>query len=61
MTAGARTLILLRHGKSGYPAGVPDHDRPLADRDVGIAEKALRHRADALGFEQYRLHIVFCK
>ena len=39
MTAGARTLILLRHGKSGYPAGVPDHDRPLADR--GRREAAL--------------------
>jgi phosphohistidine phosphatase len=25
-------LILLRHGKSAYPDGVPDHDRPLADR-----------------------------
>ncbi|SIS14297.1 SixA phosphatase family protein [Williamsia sterculiae] len=27
-----RTLILMRHGKSGYPAGVTDHDRPLAQR-----------------------------
>lgn len=27
-----RRLILLRHGKSGYPAGVADHDRPLASR-----------------------------
>jgi phosphohistidine phosphatase len=27
-----RKLILLRHGKSAYPEGVPDHDRPLADR-----------------------------
>ena len=27
-----RTLILLRHGKSDYPLGVPDHDRPLNDR-----------------------------
>lgn len=27
-----RTLILLRHGKSEYPAGVADHDRPLAAR-----------------------------
>lgn len=33
------TLILLRHGKSGYPPGVGDHDRPLADR--GIREAAL--------------------
>ena len=34
-----RTLILLRHAKSDYPAGVPDHDRPLAPR--GIREGAL--------------------
>lgn len=27
-----RTLILLRHGKSAYPDGVDDHDRPLAAR-----------------------------
>lgn len=25
-------LILLRHAKSDYPMGVPDHDRPLSDR-----------------------------
>ena len=34
-----RTLLLLRHAKSDYPAGVPDHDRPLASR--GIREAAL--------------------
>jgi phosphohistidine phosphatase len=27
-----RTLVLLRHAKSDYPAGVADHDRPLAPR-----------------------------
>ena len=27
-----RTLVLLRHAKSAYPAGVADHDRPLAPR-----------------------------
>ena len=27
-----RTLVLLRHAKSDYPPGVPDHDRPLAPR-----------------------------
>lgn len=27
-----RTLILLRHAKSDYPPGVPDHDRPLSAR-----------------------------
>ncbi len=28
----SQTLILLRHGKSAYPDGVADHDRPLAPR-----------------------------
>jgi phosphohistidine phosphatase len=27
-----RTLLLLRHAKSDYPAGVADHERPLAAR-----------------------------
>ncbi|MEZ5116780.1 MAG: histidine phosphatase family protein [Candidatus Nanopelagicales bacterium] len=27
-----RTLVVLRHAKSDYPPGVPDHDRPLAER-----------------------------
>ncbi|MGW6695406.1 SixA phosphatase family protein [Rhodococcus sp. NPDC054953] len=39
MAAAARTLILLRHGKSAYPDGVTDHDRPLAPR--GRREAAL--------------------
>jgi phosphohistidine phosphatase len=34
-----RTLVLMRHAKSDYPAGVADHDRPLAAR--GIREAAL--------------------
>jgi phosphohistidine phosphatase len=34
-----RTLILLRHAKSDYPAGTADHDRPLAPR--GVREAAL--------------------
>src|SRR6476646_10819044 len=34
-----RTLVLLRHGKSAYPPGVSDHDRPLAPR--GRREAAL--------------------
>lgn len=34
-----RTLVLLRHAKSDYPAGVDDHERPLAAR--GIREAAL--------------------
>lgn len=35
----ARTLILMRHGKSAYPPGIDDHDRPLAPR--GRREAAL--------------------
>lgn len=27
-----RTLILMRHAKSDYPAGVPDRERPLSSR-----------------------------
>ena len=30
--SGTRTLILMRHGKSGYPPATRDHDRPLAER-----------------------------
>ena len=33
------TLVLLRHGKSDYPAGVADHERPLNAR--GEREAAL--------------------
>lgn len=40
MTAESpRTLILVRHAKSAYPPGVPDHERPLAAR--GEREAAL--------------------
>ncbi len=38
----SRALVLMRHGKSGYPPGVDDHDRPLADR--GRREAALAGR-----------------
>src|SRR5438067_2354566 len=40
-----RTLVLLRHAKSAYPAGVADHDRPLAPRgkrQAGLAGDWLR-------------------
>ncbi|MBF6330436.1 SixA phosphatase family protein [Nocardia transvalensis] len=40
-----RTLILMRHGKSGYPEGVADHERPLAPRgrrEAGLAGDWLR-------------------
>lgn len=39
MSASYRTLLLLRHGKSDYPPGVDDHQRPLAPR--GVREAAL--------------------
>ena len=32
--------MLMRHGKSGYPDGIPDHERPLAprgQREAGLA------------------------
>ena len=34
------SLVLLRHGKSAYPQGVPDHDRPLAPRGERQAKLA---------------------
>lgn len=34
------TLVLLRHGKSAYPQGVVDHDRPLAPRGERQAKLA---------------------
>ena len=39
VTNNFRTLLLLRHAKSDYPAGVADHERPLATR--GMREAAL--------------------
>lgn len=43
-----RTLLLMRHAKSDYPAGVADHDRPLAPRGIreaGLAGEWLRANA----------------
>ncbi|MGO4649141.1 histidine phosphatase family protein [Nocardia sp. 2YAB30] len=40
-----RTLILMRHGKSAYPDGIGDHERPLAprgQREAGLAGRWLR-------------------
>lgn len=37
-----RRLILLRHAKSGYPHGVPDHARPLAGKGRRNAQAAGR-------------------
>ena len=45
-----RRLLLLRHAKSAWPDGVPDHERPLAER----GEKA----APAMGAFMAREHLV---
>ena len=45
-------MILMRHGKSAYPDGVPDHERPLAprgQREAGLAGDWLRTNAPAIG------------
>ncbi|WP_019932676.1 histidine phosphatase family protein [Nocardia sp. BMG111209] len=52
----ARTLILMRHGKSSYPPGVADHDRPLAPR--GRREAALA--GDWLRATQPQIDAVRC-
>jgi phosphohistidine phosphatase len=46
-----RTLLLMRHSKSDYPPGVPDHDRPLAPRGIkqaGLAGDWLRANVAAI-------------
>jgi phosphohistidine phosphatase len=52
MTASAgagplRRLVVLRHAKSARPAGVPDHERPLAPRGARDAPAAGRALAEA--------------
>ncbi len=53
---GERTLLLMRHAKSGYPPGVVDHDRPLAPR--GIREA--RIGGDWLRAHQPAIDAVLC-
>jgi phosphohistidine phosphatase len=51
VSAARRTLLLLRHAKSAYPAEVADHDRPLAPRGVreaGLAGDWLRANVAAI-------------
>jgi phosphohistidine phosphatase len=46
-----RTLLLMRHAKSDYPDGVPDHDRPLAPRGIrqaGLGGDWLRANAPTI-------------
>lgn len=42
-----RRLVVLRHAKSAWPAGVPDHERPLAPRGRRDAPAAGRALAEA--------------
>lgn len=51
-----RTLILMRHGKSAYPLGVDDRDRPLAPR--GQREASLA--GDWLRATQPAVDAVLC-
>lgn len=51
-----RTLILLRHGKSDYPLGVPDHDRPLNER--GRRQAAIA--GDWIRDDGYTVDAVLC-
>jgi phosphohistidine phosphatase len=48
------TLVLLRHGKSAYPDGVDDHERPLNERGRLEAPIAGRRLADSLANEGSR-------
>ncbi|MGW1214261.1 SixA phosphatase family protein [Streptomyces sp. NPDC002499] len=41
-----RRLVVLRHAKSAWPAGVPDHERPLAPRGIRDAPAAGRALAE---------------
>ncbi|MCF8612042.1 histidine phosphatase family protein [Gordonia sp. HY285] len=56
MSRGSRLLILLRHGKSDYPLGVPDHERPLNER--GRRQAALA--GDWIRDDGYRVDAVLC-
>ncbi|MGV9340624.1 SixA phosphatase family protein [Streptomyces sp. NPDC003688] len=42
MSGPARRLIVLRHAKSAWPEGIPDHDRPLGPRGLRDAPAAGR-------------------
>jgi phosphohistidine phosphatase len=46
-SGSARRLIVLRHAKSAWPDGVPDHERPLAGRGRRDAPAAGRWLAES--------------
>lgn len=45
--SGTRRLVVLRHAKSAWPDGVPDHDRPLKRRGLRDAPAAGRWLREA--------------
>ena len=51
-----KILVLLRHGKSGYPPGTADHERPLAERGWREARLA----GDWLRAEGIEIDQVLC-
>jgi phosphohistidine phosphatase len=51
-----RSIYLLRHAKSSWKSGVPDHDRPLARRGRRAA-KAIRRHLQEEGIEP---ELVLC-
>lgn len=44
-----RTLVVVRHAKSDWSHGLPDHDRPLADRGRRDAPEVGRWLSEHLG------------
>jgi phosphohistidine phosphatase len=56
MSDGHRHLVVLRHAKSDWPAGVADEDRPLGKRGVRDAGAAGRWLAD----NDARPELVWC-
>lgn len=49
------SLVLMRHAKSAYPSGVPDHDRPLNDRGIRDANAAGQWLAQALELSKFKI------
>ena len=45
----SRWLLMMRHAKSAWPPGVPDYDRPLAERGIRDAPVAARRVLDLIG------------
>jgi phosphohistidine phosphatase len=54
--AAERTLVVVRHAKSDWTDGVPDHERPLAERGRRDAPEIGRWLAGHVG----RIDLVLC-